>query len=461
MEEQDPTKVAAPFALTPLERDVFGLLLRVDAELELGQRYRVAGGWVRDKLLGLESDDIDIALDGMSGAAFVERLRAFGKERSERGIGRSYVVGQNVEKSKHLETATIDLFGNKVEFVHLRSESYADGSRVPEIRVGTAREDAERRDLTINALFFDVAAGEVEDHVGGLADLKSMVLRTPAAPEQTFLDDPLRVLRVLRFWSRYADSSLDAATREGMRSEHLRDAYARKVSPERSGVELVKLLAGASPARALAVLHEAELVPVVRGERAAGELQEDDEAPRLVDAFRTGGSAGWHGRAAAWCAGSANRDDLESRGTLAVRCLKRISIGKTDREAVGALVRGVALGEADDWDGPAMARLVRLVPEAWGDALLIAGARRGDAQWATDRARGVRVFLSREPALEPLIDGDDVMRLLPDLDPRTGFIRVVTERLLDAQAAFEVIDRAGAEAYDRGMASDLEHPGDG
>lgn len=94
--------------------------------------------------------------------------------------------------------------GLECDFVGLRSESYAD-SRIPEqVRLGTPLEDALRRDLTINALFYNVHTRQVEDFTGlGLPDLASRIARTPLAPDRTFTDDPLRVLRCIRFASRF------------------------------------------------------------------------------------------------------------------------------------------------------------------------------------------------------------------------------------------------------------------
>jgi hypothetical protein len=143
--------------LTELERSIFGVL--VDAKKRSGctTTIRVVGGWVRDKVLGLESDDIDIALDDMSGAEFAEMVLGYLKRQSG-GVqtSRLAVIERNPEQSKHLETATMRIEGVSIDFVGLRAEEYADGSRIPTVRLGTAEEDALRRDLTINALFYEI-----------------------------------------------------------------------------------------------------------------------------------------------------------------------------------------------------------------------------------------------------------------------------------------------------------------
>jgi tRNA nucleotidyltransferase/poly(A) polymerase len=171
--------VQTEIALTPQEDAVFKVLS--DAKEVAGAQtvIRVVGGWVRDKVLGMESDDIDIALDDMTGADFAEcvlaHLNAQGIETSKLAV-----IERNPEQSKHLETATMKVEGVSVDFVGLRAEEYAAGSRIPEVRLGTADEDALRRDLTINALFYRVDTGQVEDLTGrGLAGV-SLAARKPA-----------------------------------------------------------------------------------------------------------------------------------------------------------------------------------------------------------------------------------------------------------------------------------------
>jgi tRNA nucleotidyltransferase (CCA-adding enzyme) len=99
----------------------------------------------------------------------------------------------------------MQLFGMEVDFCNLRKETYAQGhSRVPVIEIGTPLEDAMRRDLTINSLFYNIHSEQVEDHLGtGLRDLRDGIIRTPLPPLETFRDDPLRVLRTIRFASRF------------------------------------------------------------------------------------------------------------------------------------------------------------------------------------------------------------------------------------------------------------------
>jgi tRNA nucleotidyltransferase (CCA-adding enzyme) len=102
---------------------------------------------------------------------------------------RAKTIPANPEQSKHLETATMQLHGLSLDLVNLRSETYSVASRIPQIEFGTPLQDAERRDFTINALFYNLHTKEIEDFTGrGLQDLRDGIIRTPLAPLVTFLD---------------------------------------------------------------------------------------------------------------------------------------------------------------------------------------------------------------------------------------------------------------------------------
>lgn len=162
--------------------------------------------------MGLPSNDLDIALTTPSGHAFAVKFVDYLK-RSDIPTSSVGKVAANPDQSKHLETGTTRILGLECDFVGLRSESYAD-SRIPsEIKLGTPLEDASRRDLTINSLFYNVHDRKVEDHTGkGLEDLAAKIARTPLPPLQTFQDDPLRVLRCVRFASRFDLKIADEVT---------------------------------------------------------------------------------------------------------------------------------------------------------------------------------------------------------------------------------------------------------
>jgi tRNA nucleotidyltransferase (CCA-adding enzyme) len=214
------------------EQKIFSLLLDVVEHADSKTVVRVAGGWVRDKLLGKNSGDIDVALDNRSGAQFAKMVNTFRKQAGE-STSKIGVIQANPEQSKHLETATMSLMGSDIDFVNLRTEKYQDDSRIPEMAFGTATEDAERRDFTINALFYNVNDACVEDFTGqGCADLDAGIIRTPLDPLITFLDDPLRVLRAVRFASRF-DFELVPELKKTMTTNEVKIALSQKVKRER------------------------------------------------------------------------------------------------------------------------------------------------------------------------------------------------------------------------------------
>lgn len=217
---------------------------------------RITGGWVRDKLLGNESHDIDIAIDHMTGEDFATQLHSWlSSHRPELSLKAIHTIKKNPEKSKHLETCTTKLFGCDIDFVNLRLESYGENLRVPIIKFGSAEEDALRRDATLNALFYNLNQDKIEDFTGrGLDDLKQGILRTPLSPKQTFLDDPLRVLRLIRFACRFR-FEIDAETLEAMLEPEIKEALKSKISRERVGIELEKILEGDYPEYGLQLIN--------------------------------------------------------------------------------------------------------------------------------------------------------------------------------------------------------------
>jgi hypothetical protein len=249
-------------ALLELEAQIFDVLRGTVESNSLKTVIRVAGGWVRDKLLQRTNHDIDIALDDCSGEAFATLLNEHLSKTGQKTHSVN-VIHANPDQSKHLETATVNVLGMQIDCVNLRTEEYASDSRIPTMGFGTAQEDAMRRDFTINAMFFNVNDETVEDLTGhGFADLEAGVIRTPLAPKATLLDDPLRVMRAVRFASRYG-FSLAGDLREAMELPEVRAALAGKVSRERVGAELDGMLGSARPVGALRMLEARHLLALV------------------------------------------------------------------------------------------------------------------------------------------------------------------------------------------------------
>ncbi len=236
-------------ALSVQEESVF----RVLREAVGGRRdivLRVAGGWVRDKLLGKESKDIDVVVEGMESEAFV-RLVSGVVEREGGPPTKVAVMEADPEHGKHLQACNMLLQGVSVDFVTLRD--------------GGALVDAQHRDLTINSLFYNVNRREVEDATGlGVSDLRQGVLRAPVPDAMlTLAHDPLRAVRVARFAATtgYAvDRLLLAALSEPV----LRLQLLASTKRDRIGQELKKAFApGARAAVAIGLLAQTGLFDVV------------------------------------------------------------------------------------------------------------------------------------------------------------------------------------------------------
>ncbi|KAG8627867.1 hypothetical protein KVT40_003740 [Elsinoe batatas] len=272
---------------------------------------RFTGGWVRDKLLGVDSHDIDVAINNMTGEQFglqmkdylerpgnaekygLEGVAKTDSQSNKAGVnGKSKLVGglhkieANPEKSKHLETITTRILGLDIDLVNLRKETYTDDSRNPQIEFGTPEEDALRRDATINAMFYNLNTRKIEDLTGrGFDDMAARIIRTPLEPYQTFKDDPLRVLRLIRFASRLG-YDIDHEAAQNMTNEDIKAALKVKISRERVGVELEKMLRGPDPFRALTLIREAGIYKTVFSDPTPGAPSYDPEVDSWTEVLR-------------------------------------------------------------------------------------------------------------------------------------------------------------------------------
>lgn len=258
----------APFPLTDLEQRLFTLLLDVVRSENIPDlTLRIAGGWVRDKILCPRADlgtavDIDIALDTMLGRDFAERVNSYLAKHNmhKASVG---LIQKNPDQSKHLETATMRVLDVWLDLVNLRTETYSHDSRIPDVAIGTPLEDAMRRDLTINALFYNINTAQLEDHTGrGFDDIRARIVRTPLPPLTTLLDDPLRALRAVRFASRL-NFSFDPILFAACRDPRVHIALGAKVSRERVFTEIDRIMASKNPVHAIGLLVELSLFQVV------------------------------------------------------------------------------------------------------------------------------------------------------------------------------------------------------
>lgn len=229
-----------------LENPIFATLGRLADEL--GVRAYVVGGYVRDYYLRRPLTDIDVVVVG-SGIALAEAL---GRE-----------VGRKVSVFENFGTAMVRVGEYEVEFVGARKESYRADSRKPIVENGTLEDDQARRDFTINAMAFGLNAdnfGELLDPFGGMDDMQAQLIRTPLDADRTFSDDPLRMLRAVRFatqlgfniWGECVDSIRRNASR-----------LWQTTSRERVTTEFQKIMTSANPARGIKLLDECGLLEIV------------------------------------------------------------------------------------------------------------------------------------------------------------------------------------------------------
>ena len=229
----------------PLSDPVFHRISRIAAEQ--GVEAYVVGGYVRDHYLHRPSTDIDVVVVG-SGIALAEAL------------ARELHVKLSVFKT--FGTAMLRSHGVEIEFVGARKESYTHDSRKPQVEAGTLEDDQLRRDFTINALAWSLDAdrfGELVDPFDGMYDLEEGIIRTPCDPDVTFSDDPLRMMRALRFATQLGftieEETFDAITRNAERI--------KIVSRERIAVELNKIVLSPVPSIGFELLELTGLLALI------------------------------------------------------------------------------------------------------------------------------------------------------------------------------------------------------
>ena len=216
--------------MDPLSQPIFRRIGRIADER--GLRAFIVGGYVRDYYLRRPSTDIDVVVVG-SGIEVAEALAA--------------ELHARVSVFKTFGTAMVRSRGVEVEFVGARKESYSHDSRKPQVEPGTLEDDQRRRDFTINAMAWSLngnSFGELVDPFGGMEDLEACIIRTPCDPDVTFSDDPLRMMRAVRFASQLG-FSIEEETFEAIRRNRER---IRIVSRERIITELNKIVPSPAPA---------------------------------------------------------------------------------------------------------------------------------------------------------------------------------------------------------------------
>ena len=231
--------------MEPLSQPIFRRIGRIADER--GLRAFVVGGYVRDYYLRRPSTDIDVVVVG-SGIEVAEALAA--------------ELHARVSVFKTFGTAMVRSRGVEVEFVGARKESYSHDSRKPQVEPGTLEDDQRRRDFTINAMAWSLngdSFGELVDPFGGMEDLEACIIRTPCDPDVTFSDDPLRMMRAVRFASQLG-FSIEEETFEAIRRNRER---IRIVSRERIITELNKIVLSPVPSMGFELLDLTGLLELI------------------------------------------------------------------------------------------------------------------------------------------------------------------------------------------------------
>ena len=233
-----------------LDKPIFRIVSECAAEQ--GVRAFVIGGYVRDCFLGRQCNDIDIVVEG-SGIDFAG------------AVGRR--TGKNVSYFKNFGTAMLRYHGDEIEFVGARKESYRRESRKPIVENGTLEDDQLRRDFTINAMAFSLqqdSFGELVDPFGGIKDLAAGIIRTPLEPDTTYSDDPLRMLRAIRFATKLSTPELQfTIVPESIESMKRMKDRLTILSKERIVEELNKMLVTSRPSMAFELMEKTGLLEYV------------------------------------------------------------------------------------------------------------------------------------------------------------------------------------------------------
>ena len=275
--DTDVAQLSRTISLSSSEKELFDLLIAARNRYCRSTTIRVAGGWVRDKLLQQSNApcrDIDLVLSDVSGMEFVDMLRRYLDDENLLGMLDSEAEDDNNarqtpkksskgEKADHLQTASLCINGFDLDFVRLRNERYGD-DRIPDkVDVGSIVEDAWRRDLTINALYYNINTNQVEDWTEqGLQDLQLRNIATPRPTLKTFLEDPTRLLRAIRFAAQLS-WTIDPKLFRAAGDLRVRYAMQTKVSRDAMGKGIDACFGTRDPSRAIKLLLATNLIDVI------------------------------------------------------------------------------------------------------------------------------------------------------------------------------------------------------
>lgn len=385
----------------------------------------LAGGCVRDMLLGFEPKDFDVATD-----ARPEQILTYFRKTASVGAAFGVVLVRD--------------FGATIEVATFRSDgAYSDARRPDHIEYSTPEMDAQRRDFTINALFLDPEEDRVIDFVDGQRDVTARVLRAVGDPDLRLQEDHLRALRAVRFAARYG-LSIEEGTREAIRRHAIE---LRGVSIERIGEEMRRMLLHPSRARACVIIDELGLDDAIFGDEVSFDAAVME---RLGQRVTYGLALG----ALALCRGHGIDADPTN---ICARYRVRLDLSNADRDALGAIL-GMVTRMHVDWERMGVAEKRRLSGrEHAPDALLLYAAwcsvRGADAANAIASEMNAWYDSEEGACPPPLIDGGDLIELGVEPGP---LFREVLDRVYDAQLEGRVQDRDAAVEMARSVS---EEPG--
>jgi len=505
-------KISSSISPTASEEAIFKVIRAGRDAYAPGVQLRIAGGWVRDRLLGSVSDDIDIAVSGGDGNAVAEAIRRYDVEntggkhtKDPYAVSLEKTQAGDKKSSAGLRVGAIDINGVKIEFVPMRTEVYSQGSRIPGITAtDDPKEDVKRRDLTINAIYYNIDTGKVEDYAGGVSDLEKGVLRTPVNPVETLKEDPLRALRALRFLSQMHGFELDESLVEALKHPEVHKAYLEKVAPERARKEIEKLALGNRPAEAIRHFFSSGLyLPVFHHDKLYGfkPIHMDQNNPKhqynllehtvhvvknLNDMLLESGvsknerlvavlSAIFHDfgkmdpdlvRPSKSMPGASSYPGHENvSAELAVDILKRLGFG-SERDLVAKVVKEHMRPHGEMHSPKSIGKFLRdfddlpsgddTKPRLWwltfmhaiADSMSKGGMDyHEDVKGKHDQIKTIEQFIEERSKIgsKPLLNGKEIMDIFPDKNPKTGFIADMQKALLDAQDSGQVKDKDAAK----------------
>ncbi len=402
--------------VTLSDEDLLRLLKQ--AADDLGLRVWVVGGYVRDMLLGRPHPNPDVVVEGGDALKLAERFAELA----------------HVEPPVTFErygTAQVTIPGHLVEFVTARAESYAPESRKPDVRPATLEEDLRRRDFTVNTLVMDLD-GKIYDSLGGRKDLDARILRTPTDPLRTFADDPLRMLRAIRFAS---ELGFELAPELLPAMRQMRSRLGRPViSVERTAEELRRMLTSERPRLALELLDASGLLELILPEVAAckgvaqtGYHTHDLYGHTLLTVERVPAelivrlAALFHdvGKPSTATPDGAFTGHEMVGAAMVKSALERLRFSQKDVDAVVVLVR-LHLRPVyyrSEWSDGAVRRLARDAGEQLDRLMALARADVAASAYPEPekldelQARIDAVLHERPSRLTPVVTGEDVMRV--------------------------------------------------